>query len=86
VQKVGNRIIPKYPIINPRTGKISIKGLIAAAYRAYQHGHRAVFKKALKLLRTKFKVGLKIKNYVYTVSADRLVRLSPKELVHVKVR
>jgi hypothetical protein len=86
VQKSGNRIIPKYPIVNPRTGKISIKGLIAAAYRAYQNGHKAVFRKALRLLRTKFKVGLKINKYVYTVSSNRLVRLLPKELVHVKVR
>jgi hypothetical protein len=80
------KVYPKYPIIDPRTGRINIKGLIAAAARAYLNNHREVFKKALQLLKSNFKVGLRIGNKVYTVVGNKIVKLPSKGIKHVKVR
>jgi len=80
----GRRVEPKYPIINPKTGKIEKKGVIAAIYRAYQHGHTEVLKRALEILKKKFGAGIKIGNKIWTVINGRIVKLSPKGLKHLR--
>jgi len=80
----GRRVEPKYPIINPKTGKIEKKGVIAAIYRAYQHGHTEVLKRALEILKKKYGAGIKIGNKVWTVINGKIVKLSPKGLKHLK--
>jgi len=78
------KVEPKYPIVNPKTCKIDRRGLIAAIYRAYQHGHTEVLKRALEILKKKYGAGIKIGNKVWTVSNGRIVKLSPKGLKHLK--
>jgi len=78
------KVEPKYPIVNPRTCEVDKRGVIAAIYRAYQHGHTEVLKRALEILKKKYGAGIKIGNYVWTVSNGKIVKVPAKGLKHLK--
>jgi len=81
----------RYPIVDPRTGEIHPKGVIAASFYSYVYGvlggkkdHYKVFLKALNILRTKFKSALKIRGVFVTAVGKRLVTFF-KRLKHLKL-